>query len=141
MKDRHYLEVFGKGGLSIRVEDSVVIQTKKNGQKKTVSIQSIESVTIDPPRTLNAGRIVIRTANALDGILVAHFATSDEYPYAENIKEYITEFQANANNSISDPSSTPAICKLDQIAKLKALLDDNAITEDEFETLKKELIG
>lgn len=58
---------------------------------------------------------------------------------AEEIKNYIEEYNANQNGSttIVQNIKTP----IEQVKELKELLDMGAITQDEFEQKKKELLN
>ena len=144
--DRNPLEVFGLGTVeSLCVDGSVLVYTWGN-KKTTIPISSIQTISISMPGLLNKnGRIRIATAEpaimiwgtATSRALIISFYSTNEIKYAENIKKYIADFQTGP----SEPMETSAPCKLDQIAKLKSLLDDGAITQEEFEQLKKEIIG
>ena len=80
--------------------------------------------------------LFVGTSFSSDSSVIVTFGAPDELPYAQNIQKYITEFQVNAG-----ASSTTDPCELDQIAKLKSLLDAGAITEEEFEAKKTQLLG
>lgn len=54
--------------------------------------------------------------------------------YALEIKQYIENFQMPSSNIKEDDN-------LDQIAKLKNLLDSGAITKEEFDAKKKQLLN
>ena len=136
MEERSPLEVFGKNR-SLRIDGSTITETKGNSKVTAIPITSIQNVTIYPAGFLRGahGSIVVRTSNR-GGIFGVEFLGPDELLYAQNIQKYIAEFQANSNAlNIVTP------CELDQIAKLKGLLDSGAITEEEFEAKKKQLLG
>ncbi|MCL2588370.1 MAG: SHOCT domain-containing protein [Oscillospiraceae bacterium] len=136
MENRDQMEVSGKGDQRVRVEGSSVFHTKR-GHDTVIPITNITSVTIQPPFAWENSRIIIDTPQRFGGMVAFALQNQDDLPYAQNIQKYIAEFQANAET----PNEEPVLCKLDQIAKLKALLDDGAINAEEFEKLKKELIG
>lgn len=60
-----------------------------------------------------------------------------ELPLAEELKEYIE--WCIQNNSAK--SSAPAVSNLDEIKKLKELLDIGAITQEEFDAKKAQLLN
>ena len=62
----------------------------------------------------------------------------EENKNAEFIKNYIEEYNANLNKPQVIQNTTS---NLDEIKKLKELLDMNAITQEEFDKKKKELLG
>lgn len=54
------------------------------------------------------------------------------------LKEYIEEHQSV---SVSMPSAAPQVSNADEIAKYKQLLDMGAISQEEFDAKKKQLLG
>ena len=137
MMNRNPLEVFGKHNFSLRIEGSAMVYSE--GKKETtIPITSVKKFALSPPNFLHNGGIAITTSEgfAVGGPLRLFLKDLDESEYAQNIQKYITEFQSNAG-----PSGATEPCALDQIAKLKSLLDANAITEEEFEAKKKQLLG
>ena len=57
--------------------------------------------------------------------------------YAEEIKRYIEEYNSNSTPTIQISGNS----NLDEINKLKTLLDNGAITQEEYEAKKKQLLG
>lgn len=68
--------------------------------------------------------------------ILSHLAKK-ELPLAEELKEYIE--WCIQNNSAK--SSAPAVSNLDEIKKLKELLDIGAITQEEFDAKKAQLLN
>ena len=62
----------------------------------------------------------------------------EENKNAEFIKNYIEKYNANLNKPQVIQNTTS---NLDEIKKLKELLDMNAITQEEFDKKKKDLLG
>jgi len=136
--NRNPLEVFGKHGSSLRIEGSALVYA--DGKKETtIPITTLKQFSLSPPNFFHNGCISITIAQGFlsAGKFLLPLKDINETEYAKNIQKYIAEFQANSGA----PSKEFAPCKLDQIAKLKALFDDGAINEEEFSALKKELIG
>ena len=142
MENRNPLEVLGAGAFtenqSLRVEGPSVIYTKGRNQT-IIPIGSIKRVMLYTPSLFRGnGSLVFVTSEGFGaGPLQLYFRDKGETEYAENIQKYIAEFQANSNT----PTPSTVSCELDQIAKLKGLLDAGAITEEEFEAKKKQLLG
>jgi len=143
MKQRNSLELFGRGNEVLRIEGSLVFYKDVNRREHKLPIANIQRVIIVPPGLIHHGALMLATAQGKGGLgtfsrpdIRINFVSKDEIPYAENIQKYILDFQANAGIS-----STAEPCALDQIAKLKTLLDSGAITEEEFEAKKKQLLG
>ena len=158
MENRNSLELHGwlRGRKEfLKIKGSAVVYIDRSEATHVIPIANIQKVSIGPPRFYHNGCLTIATAqthnnggfttipagNSFVTIplysnpdLTLFFLSTDELPYAENIQKYILDFQANA-------ASGAAPCELDQIAKLKDLLDAGAITEEEFEAKKKQLLG
>ena len=65
--------------------------------------------------------------------------TQKEQTLAEEMIELIEEKRANAHSS--NQASIQAISAADEILKFKQLLDEGILTQDEFDTKKKQLLG
>ena len=133
---------------SLHVDSAALILTgltKRKGKKMAIPIANIYDFDLSPPKWRSPGMIRIKTEDKSFSLfdfgskfaLTFLLANSSEFPYAQNIQKYIIEFQANPTVL----NSTVAPCELDQIVKLKGLLDAGAITEEEFEAKKKQLLG
>ena len=158
--DRNSLEVFGmnskKGMVSLRIEGATIV-LKELAEKKretTIPIFNIQEFALSPSGGVN-GTIKIATGKSSEGGFVGvaggggfigfplssdwkiSLVTPGEFEYAQNIQKYITEFQANA----SAPTSAPQFSVADELAKLKALLDDGVLTQEEFDRKKGKLLG
>jgi membrane protein YdbS with pleckstrin-like domain len=85
-------------------------------------------------RLLNFGTVKVFSGNDVEGILLKGM----EKPHALRaiIMERVSEAY-KANNEVSAPAIDPA----DEIAKLDKLRDEGTITDEEFETKKKQLLG
>ena len=142
MGKRNPLEVLGAGALtenqSLKVEGSSIIYSKGNNQT-VIPIGSIKKVTLFTPNLFrgNGSLVFVTSEGFLASPLQLYFRSTDELEYAQNIQKYITDFQANA----SAPVSTPQISVADELVKLKALVDDGILTQEEFDKKKSKLLG
>ena len=150
--DRSPLELFVVEG-SLRVEGSTIIHKKdSNGKETMIPIANIQEFIFRPPSDMMRGSIKIVTAKSGGGVvgvaggggfigvplsldLEVTLIHSGELPYAQNIRKYVADFQTNAN------APTVSISVADELTKLKALLDDGALTQEEFDRKKNKLLG
>jgi len=137
MESRNPLKIFGKKSESLYVEGASIIHTAKNGRITTIPISSIQQVILHPPNGSFYGGIVLTTARWMESATNVQLLNLDELPYAQNIQKYIAEFQANA--STAQPA-TPPISVADELIKLKSLLDDGVLTQEEFDKKKSKLL-
>lgn len=61
--------------------------------------------------------------------------------YRSNAENMIEKYPSLADSQRHSQSSNKSYDNLDKIAKLKSLLDDGAITQEEYDAKKKELLG
>ncbi|MCL2588372.1 MAG: SHOCT domain-containing protein [Oscillospiraceae bacterium] len=142
---RNPLEIFGRGNEVLRVVDNAYIFYKDvNKHEHMLPIVNILRVTIAPPWVIHHGALILATAQGDGGLgtfrrpnIQLNFLSKDEIPYAENIQKYILDFQTNA----ATPVSTPQISIADELVKLKALVDDGILTQEEFDRKKSKLLG
>ncbi|WP_050698621.1 SHOCT domain-containing protein [Anaeromassilibacillus senegalensis] len=144
------MELVLKGRLKNLVvnEDGIHIQYAKAMMKgeKTIPFSQVVSVQVKKPGLMN-GYIYFQTVGATgtkatiqdistdDNSIV--FSGKDKYQAALEIKTYVEH--AQRNNAVSHaPQSTASAA--DEILKLKNLLDMGAITQEEFETKKRQLL-
>ena len=98
----------------------------------------------------NKLQVKITTKNSLDGILYINLIStpvkskSSQYKDAFNkAQEIISKFQiitSEVKENDSQKINSNNFSVADEIRKFKELLDDGAITQDEYETKKKELL-
>ena len=118
--------------------------------EKTILLSQITSVQFKKSTTFTKGFLQFivpgtieakkRPANRLYDENIVYFKDpwgnyTTENKNAEFIKNYIEEYNAKQHKPQKDRSN------LDEIKKLKELLDMDAITLDEFETKKRELLN
>lgn len=136
----------GKDYLTLK-EDSIVVFWMK--KERVIPISQIISFEIkDPKNKMKPGMIKIQLGGApgayikLTSFLALGNSGNVEFPHAyeyledaHRIKEYI------ANYSSSGANTAVASSAADEIRKYKDLLDCCAITEEEFNAKKKQLLG
>ncbi len=134
----------GKADLTI-CEGNILISHKKT--EKTIPLTSVKEVVLDEPRMLMKGTLTISTGKGVTGFIPVagilagvgqeeKFIFADEELYnARAIKQFIVDFLKG--NTLPPSQSSIA----DEITKYKNLLDNGAITEDEYAALKSRLIG
>lgn len=147
-------EIKGLQGKSLTLEDKAVRIVKKrklfsSKREKTFPIRNISSVEVKKPGLATAGYIQLSIAGgqslnssykltggtfdaAQDENSVV-FTGSKSYEAALEIKSYI--------ESYSEVISAKETSEADELIKFKKLLDDGVISQEEFETKKKQLIG
>lgn len=118
--------------------------TQGSKGEKSVPIKSITAVQIKRPR-LTAGYIQFAYSGASEskgGVLDAvkdentiTFSSKKELKQAEELKALIESLQNESNQS------TPQSSDADELLKFKELLDEGAITEEEYEAKKKQILG
>ena len=145
MVTRDPLEVLGETGLgnhtSLRAEGSSVVYTKGD-QVTAIPIGSIKKVSLFQSGLLRGnGSLVITVSEGFlaRAPLQLYFRDVAEFEYAQNIHNYIIAFQANTGTSNSASASHFSVA--DELIKLKALLDDGALTQEEFDRKKSKLLG
>lgn len=138
----------------LKVFDDRIELTKQDPTKffnnittKTIPLSSISSVQIKMPSPRLGGFIAFSLsggreftgASTLDAVKDenAFLVRNDTYLKATKIKAYIDDFIANKGNS----TSVNQISAADEIMKFKALLDQGIITQEEFDSKKKQLLG
>lgn len=125
---------------------NVLIIRKRSGDT-TIPIQNIQSVKLNPPtRWINRGYLTISTSEAPAAYGIGYFGkmvamgggetslefTPENMPDAEKVRDYIINFQ-NGSGVVSSGA--------DELIKYKQLLDMGAITQDEFDRKKREILG
>lgn len=144
------LKLSGTSGNGIEVTDFFVrIRSKILTEKeKTVPFSSIISVQIQKPGFMKAGYIYFQTVGGLNNtkkittdILRDEnswvLANQTDYEVAVKMKEKIEAGNTQAGNA----QMTTRISDADEIMKYKTLLDAGAITQEEYDIKKKQLLG
>ena len=157
--DKYYMtdylfHIKGVNGQITVYEDRVVIDrrgvmgflTHGLAGTKSIPIDSIGSIQLKKGGILTNGYIqfgIVGGREALGGIFKA---TEDEntvmFGASENneavqIKEFIEEVKRNHNTGSTSKQFSPA----DELKKYKELLDMGAITQEEYEMKKKQILG
>ena len=120
-------------------------------EQKTIPFSQVISFSLkDPKSNMRPGMITIKLGGAPDTMLkLTSFLSvgnsqNIEFPHAyqyleqgREMQKRFTEWQSRQNEPQAVKENSPA----DEIRKYKALLDDGIITQEEFETKKKQLLG
>jgi len=135
----------------LRAEGAAIVLTGltgRNGEHKVFPIERIADFDLSPPKWRSPGSIRMKTTEKLSRNLFDLsdpisfrflLANSSEFPYAQNIQKYITEFKINPPAANAPP--TPQISVADELIKLKSLLNDGVLTQEEFDRKKNKLLG
>lgn len=131
---------------------NLIISHKK--ESETIPISKIQSVSLKEPGLLSDGVITFRTAQASTagvnigfGVSLAvgaekTFCFEDcELCFASRLQTYITSYEEQQNVPAPESGGAKVISAADEIRSLKALLDDDIITREEFDAKKKQLLG
>lgn len=128
--------------ISITNKGAMNFMTKGSVGSKTIKIENISGVQLKSPGALTGYLqfIIIGSQESKGGALNAvkdentiTFSTKMEEGWAKEIKNYI--------DSYSPVMKTENKSSADEILKYKQLLDIGALTEEEFELKKKELLN
>lgn len=151
----HRLEC-ANGIILVARDGCIHIFTKR--QEEQIPCAAIKTVTVKEPG-ISYGKItfMVDQQNSMGvnigfGVIAALGAErsflykKDDYWLAEKMRDYILEcqkpkpvvVQQTVVQTATTPSSTDAF---DQIRKLKSLLDDGILTQEEFDAKKKQLLG
>lgn len=132
-----------------------------SGKRTEVPLGQIVSVSIvkEPASRMAPGMIEIKLAGTADSYVqvTSFYAVSSgnciRFPHgigygsdAHKLQRYIVDYQAKATAPAPVPVQAPtqpaaAVSAADEIKKYKELLDMGAITQDEFDQKKKQLLG
>ncbi len=130
--------------------NNLVIVNKRN--EEIIPIEKIQSFSLKEPGSVKPGMIVFRTAQAASsginvgfGIGVAigaektFFFSKAEIENARKIRDCVVNFNVNQAPQLSETDKVVSV--VDEIRGLKSLLDEGIITQKEFDTKKKQLLG
>lgn len=141
----------GSSGVAVLYEDRVVIKSARvvgNSSEKTIFLQNLTGVTV-------------RKASIVQGAGVIHFSTggSEMKNAFKSVRDENSllipplggkkalEFKALVEKQLATVLSRPSgaaaapLSAADEIKKYKELLDSGVITQEEFDTKKKQLLG
>ena len=162
MEKEYVFKVMGEGKAIIKLSDNSITISRPGVMSKfthgfvgdkTILLNQITSVQIKKSTTFTTGFLQFIVPGSIEAKKTkplervkdenivyfkdpwGHYA--EENKNAEFIKKYIEEYNLRLNQpqQIKNESSN-----LDEIKKLKELLDIGAITQEEFDTKKKELL-
>lgn len=123
----------------------IKIKPSRNSNSiKTILIDKIIQVSVKKPTIFKGGYIHFQTGNIDEGILGINDVVSDpnailfnakeKYEIALNIKRYIEDYNSKINSNADNLSIA------DEINKLKNLLDQGIINQEQFEKQKSKLL-
>ncbi len=143
------LKLESTNGFSLEARDECIcIMTRKKEEK--IPCTAIKTVTVKEPGlaygkfTFNVDQQAMGAVNLGFGFLAAIGAERSflfrekDYETAKQMRDYILECQKPKPTVVQQVAAAdPA----DQIRKLKGLLDDGIITQEEFDAKKKQILG
>jgi len=148
----------GNQGKTLRVDGDVIRISRAAGafvaaREKTLPIAQVTSVEIKKPGSFVVGFIQFSiaggaarnssytlTGGAFDAVQDENsvvFVGEPNYQIALTIKTYIEKWSAQRASGDRPPTASAA----DEIRKLKSLLDDGILTQEEFDAKKRQLLG
>lgn len=141
-----------QGELRLKEHSLSVIMSGKNTEIPLSQVISV-SITKEPSGKLFPGMIEIKIAGSPDTMIrlnsfmsvgsgnVIHFPHDIYYKSrAHELQKYIVDYQAKPDVQAVTSTNAP-VSAADEIKKYKELLDMGAITQDEFDAKKKQLLG
>ena len=158
MEKEFVFKVMGEGKAVIKLTDNSITISRSGVMsklsyglvgEKTIFLNEITSVQLKKSTTFTTGFLQF----IVPGSIEAKKGTKDENTvyfkdpwghYAEEnknaefIKKYVEDYKFASNQPQQKKNDNT---NLDEIKKLKELLDIGAITQEEFDTKKKELLG
>lgn len=144
------LELEGKLGKKIILHDDKIVISMgylpfNKNREKTIALRNIASVEVKKPG-LSSGFILFQIIGEEDKSRKSIsdvpsdneilFGSKSKYKIALEIKEYIESYNLNFNSS-----NTNNISIADELSKLRKLLDEGVINEEEFEKQKSKLLS
>lgn len=162
MNKEFVFKVMGEGKAIIKLDEHSITISRPGVMskmthgfvgEKTILLNQITSVQLKKSTTFTRGFLqfvvpgTVEVKKKSTGIVydenIVYFKDpwgnyATENKNAEFIKKYIEEYNIKQNQSKQGDNSSSG---LDEIKKLKELLDMNAITQEEFESKKKELLN
>lgn len=138
-------------GFTLHIKGAnLVVATKRSDE--TFPISKIQSFVLKEPRTLSPGSIIFRTAQSSTagvnlglGIGLAigaektFFFQKVEIETARRLRDYIAGFEERSTKEATNGKTVISV--VDEIRGLKNLLDEGILTQDEFDTKKKQLLS
>lgn len=125
----------------------------KGRKEEVIPISSIQSFSVKIPRFLSLGTISFKTAQAASGGMRLGFGFSaaagvernfyfstDQEQSAIMLRDFVVG-GGSSDDETQRKVEAPAPSAADEIKKYKELLDMGAITQDEFDAKKKQLLG
>lgn len=144
MTDHLYLPCLLNSSLQVLDNALRITQGKKTS---TIPLSSILDFKVTEPTLFKRGTVVISTGKSNTGYFrfgsvsvglggdITLVFMPDELPSALAIRDYIANYDPA-------PSVAPApMSEADELLKFKQLLDAGAITQEEFDAKKKQLLG
>lgn len=142
-----------RGNFLLSVKGGNLSITHKK-ESETIPISNVQSFSLKKPGLMGIGTITIKTAQSATagvsvgfGLLLAGGAErvlnfdSSEMQTALDIQDYISHYQSSSNATNSQRSESMCVPVADEIRKLKELLDEGILTQEEFSAKKKQLLG
>jgi len=144
MSEKLFLPCLMKSSLEVHGNALRITQGKKSS---TIPFGSIQDFRVSEPTRFKRGTVVISTGKGNTGYLgfgsvavglggeITLVFLPEDLPAALAIRDYIANYDPA-------PSVAPApMSEADELLKFKQLLDAGAITQEEFDAKKKQLLG
>lgn len=146
--DHGPLELRCKHKTTLIVDGGTLVILQK-GSSSTIPISNIQDITIELPKNLSSGSVTISTSKASSGFVsiggglslglgssvTVYPESNAEITFAKKIRDYVINF-----HSTTQAPSASSDSVVDELMKLKSLLDAGAITQEEFDSAKRKLL-
>lgn len=148
------MKLFGTTGEVELYEDKIIIKREGVLAKlthgffkgdKTIYLNQITSIQIKAASMFINGYIQFSVSGGIESTKGVLDASGDEnsviFDKKSNDIAYEIQRKIEELNSKQNVQSSMETCPVDEIRKYKALLDENIITQDEYEAKKKQLLN
>ena len=140
--------IFPKG-TTITAQDNVLILRGKKGDEKIIPITALQSIRMTPPTAMKYGNIYLDILKAPTGSVgfagvavnvgnepIRCIYKKEQSAAAEKLYNYVLGLLSAPVEKVQNPAAF-----VDELVKLKNLLDQGALSPEEFEIAKKKLLG
>lgn len=147
--DTYIVECVFPKGATITAQDNVLILRGKKGAEQIIPITALQSIRMTPPTAMKYGNIYLDILKAPTGSIgfagiavnvgnepIQCIYKKEQSAAAEKLYNYVLSLLSAPAEAAPNPAAF-----VDELVKLKNLLDQGALSPAEFEIAKKKLLG